>query len=218
METKISIYFDVVCPWCYIGKKKLEDAIGIRKQSHLEDSIQVKWKTFQLDPDLPMEGEDRELYLTRKFGSMDRVNTIIKKVEKIAKGEGLPFSSEQKGRQPNTFLLHALVRKAEEIGKDSDLVEIFFRNFFAEGKNLSDSQVILDSLNQVGMGKEDLNFVKQNEGFRQEIRKEELDGRRSGVSDVPYYLFNEKYAVSGTQESSLFLQLFDHLEKKAQIP
>ncbi|PJZ57050.1 DsbA family oxidoreductase [Leptospira barantonii] len=214
METKIAIYSDVVCPWCYIGKKRLEDAISLRKKSHPDDNIEIEWKPFQLNPDLAPEGEDRVLHMTRKFGSIDRVKMMVQRVADIAQAEGLPFSVEQAGHQPNTFLLHALIRKAKETGKDSALAESFFRNFFAEGKNLSDSKTILECLQEVGMSEEDLNSVKGDEVLLKTIYEEEMQGRQLGVSGVPFFVFNEKYAVSGAQESALFLQLFERLEEE----
>ncbi|QOI32911.1 DsbA family oxidoreductase [Leptospira interrogans] len=214
METKIAIYSDVVCPWCYIGKKRLEDAISIRKKSHPDDKIEIEWRVFQLNPDLAPEGEDRILHMTRKFGSMDRVKMMVQRVADIANSENLPFLLEQEGHQPNTFLLHALIRKAKEYGKDSILSEIFFRKFFAEGKNLSDTNIILESLREAGIQEDDFYSIKENTILLQEVREEEQKGRELGVSGVPFFVFNEKYAVSGAQESNLFLQVFDRLESE----
>ncbi|WP_017861812.1 DsbA family oxidoreductase [Leptospira interrogans] len=214
METKIAIYSDVVCPWCYIGKKRLEDAISIRKKSHPDDKIEIEWRAFQLNPDLAPEGEDRILHMTRKFGSMDRVKMMVQRVADIANSENLPFLLEQEGHQPNTFLLHALIRKAKEYGKDSILSEIFFRKFFAEGKNLSDTNIILESLREAGIQEDDFCSIKENTILLQEVREEEQKGRELGVSGVPFFVFNEKYAVSGAQESNLFLQVFDRLESE----
>ncbi|EJO68905.1 DsbA family oxidoreductase [Leptospira kirschneri] len=212
METKIAIYSDVVCPWCYIGKKRLEDAISIRKKSHPDDKIEIEWRAFQLNPDLAPEGEDRILHMTRKFGSMDRVKMMVQRVADIANSENLPFLSEQEGHQPNTFLLHALIRKAKEYRKDSILSEIFFRKFFAEGKNLSDTNIILESLREAGIQEDNLYSVQKDTTLLQEVREEERKGRELGVSGVPFFVFNEKYVVSGAQESNLFLQIFDRLE------
>ncbi|KAA1290584.1 dithiol-disulfide isomerase [Leptospira interrogans serovar Geyaweera] len=214
METKIAIYSDVVCPWCYIGKKRLENAISIRKKSHPNDKIEIEWRAFQLNPDLAPEGEDRILHMTRKFGSMDRVKMMVQRVADIANSEDLPFLLEQEGHQPNTFLLHALIRKAKEYGKDSILSEIFFRKFFAEGKNLSDTNIILESLREAGIQEDDFYSIKENTILLQEVREEEQKGRELGVSGVPFFVFNEKYAVSGAQESNLFLQVFDRLESE----
>ncbi|AJR12751.1 putative polyketide biosynthesis dithiol-disulfide isomerase [Leptospira interrogans serovar Linhai str. 56609] len=214
VETKIAIYSDVVCPWCYIGKKRLEDAISIRKKSYPDDKIEIEWRAFQLNPDLAPEGEDRILHMTRKFGSMDRVKMMVQRVADIANSENLPFLLEQEGHQPNTFLLHALIRKAKEYGKDSILSEIFFRKFFAEGKNLSDTNIILESLREAGIQEDDFYSIKENTILLQEVREEEQKGRELGVSGVPFFVFNEKYAVSGAQESNLFLQVFDRLESE----
>ncbi|EMO78371.1 DSBA-like thioredoxin domain protein [Leptospira kirschneri str. 200801925] len=193
-------------------KKRLEDAISIRKKSHPDDKIEIEWRAFQLNPDLAPEGEDRILHMTRKFGSMDRVKMMVQRVADIANSENLPFLSEQEGHQPNTFLLHALIRKAKEYRKDSILSEIFFRKFFAEGKNLSDTNIILESLREAGIQEDNLYSVQKDTTLLQEVREEERKGRELGVSGVPFFVFNEKYVVSGAQESNLFLQIFDRLE------
>lgn len=192
----------------------MEDAIRLWKQSHPEDDVQVEWRAFQLNPDLPPEGEDRELHMGRKFGSMDRIQPMVQRVADIAEAEGLPFTKDQKGRQPNTFLLHALIRKAEEKGKSFELAEIFFRNFFAENKDLSDADAIRESLKEAGLDPEDLERVKNDRELLDEIRETEYQGRKLGVSGVPFFVFNEKYAVSGAQESALFLQVFDQLKNE----
>ncbi|MCG6166376.1 DsbA family oxidoreductase [Leptospira sanjuanensis] len=214
METKIAVYSDMVCPWCYIGKKRLEDAVELRKKSHPDDTIEIEWRAFQLNPDLSPEGEDRLLHMTRKFGSPDRVKMMVQRVADIATADGLPFSVEQAGHQPNTFLLHALVRKAKEFGKDSVLSELFFRNFFADGKNLSDPNIVSETLKEAGLDENLLESVKNDETLLQEIQEVETRGRQLGVSGVPFFVFNEKYAVSGAQETNLFLQVFDQLEKE----
>lgn len=204
----------MVCPWCYIGKKRLEDAVELRKKSHPDDTIEIEWRAFQLNPDLSPEGEDRLLHMTRKFGSPDRVKMMVQRVADIATADGLPFSVEQAGHQPNTFLLHALVRKAKEFGKDSVLSELFFRNFFADGKNLSDPKIVSETLKEAGLDENLLESVKNDETLLQEIQEVETRGRQLGVSGVPFFVFNEKYAVSGAQETNLFLQVFDQLEKE----
>lgn len=204
----------MVCPWCYIGKKRLEDAVELRKKSHPDDTIEIEWRAFQLNPDLSPEGEDRLLHMTRKFGSPDRVKMMVQRVADIATADGLPFSVEQAGHQPNTFLLHALVRKAKEFGKDSVLSELFFRNFFADGKNLSDPNIVSETLKEAGLDENLLESVKNDETLLQEIQEVETRGRQLGVSGVPFFVFNEKYAVSGAQETNLFLQVFDQLEKE----
>ncbi|EJP01813.1 DSBA-like thioredoxin domain protein [Leptospira interrogans serovar Bulgarica str. Mallika] len=139
---------------------------------------------------------------------------MVQRVADIANSENLPFLLEQEGHQPNTFLLHALIRKAKEYGKDSILSEIFFRKFFAEGKNLSDTNIILESLREAGIQEDDFYSIKENTILLQEVREEEQKGRELGVSGVPFFVFNEKYAVSGAQESNLFLQVFDRLESE----
>ncbi|TGK12885.1 DsbA family oxidoreductase [Leptospira fletcheri] len=215
MKTAISIYSDVVCPWCYIGKRRLESAIEKWKETHPADEIQVEWKPFQLNPDLPPEGTDRDAHMVSKFGSLERVKSMTERVAEIAKQDGLEFHNLEKGHQPNTFLLHTLIRKAKKYGKESELAEVFFRNFFSEGKNLSEDSVILASLKEAGVPESELAAVKADDRLIAEIESEETDGKQMGVTGVPFYIFNEKYAVSGAQPVDLFLQVFDRLKAES---
>ncbi|EQA45295.1 DSBA-like thioredoxin domain protein [Leptospira broomii serovar Hurstbridge str. 5399] len=214
MKTEISIYSDVVCPWCYIGKKRLENAIEQWKVTHPSDSIQVNWKPFELNPDISSDGEDRVAHMVKKFGSLERIRSMTGRVADIAKEDGLFFSNLDKGHQPNTFILHALIRKAKQYDKESQLAEIFFRNFFSDGKNLSDESVILESLREAGIPETEFSSVKEDKLLLSEIEREEIEGKNMGVTGVPFYIFNEKYAVSGAQPVELFLQVFDRLESE----
>lgn len=211
----MTIYSDVVCPWCYIGKKRLESAIEAWKVQNPGDQIKVSWKPFELNPDLPESGENREEHMVRKFGSLDRVKMMTQRVTDIAKEDGLNFSDILGGHQPNTFLLHALIRRARNYGKEAELAEVFFRNFFSDGKNLSEDSVLEEALQEVGIPKTELETVRKDEALLSEIKTEEIEGRELGVTGVPFYVFNEKYAVSGAQPSDLFLQVFEKLKTEA---
>ncbi|EMJ99038.1 MULTISPECIES: DsbA family oxidoreductase [unclassified Leptospira] len=215
METSISIYSDVVCPWCYIGKKRLEKAIESWEVDHPGDKIVVEWKPFQLNPDLPEKGEDREAHMVKKFGSLDRVKMMTQRVSDIAKEDGLQFSNILQGHQPNTLLLHALIRKARTYGKESELAEVFFQKFFSEEKNLSDDLIIRESLTQVGVPASELDEVRKDPSLFSRIETEENEGKMLGVTGVPFYIFNEKYAVSGAQPVDLFLQVFERLQSES---
>ncbi|TGL63490.1 DsbA family oxidoreductase [Leptospira sarikeiensis] len=217
METTISIYSDVVCPWCYIGKKRLEKAIESWESDHPEDKIKVSWKPFQLNPDLPEDGEDRESHMVKKFGSLDRVKMMTQRVSDIAKEDGLEFANILQGHQPNTFLLHALIRKARNYNKEAELAEVFFEKFFSQGKNLSDDSVLKESLTQLGIPESELDEVRNDPALRSQIHTEENEGKMLGVSGVPFYIFNEKYAVSGAQPSDLFLQVFERLRTEKEV-
>lgn len=107
-----------------------------------------------------------------------------------------------------------MIRKARGYGKESKLAEIFFRNFFSDGKNLSDESVLLEALREAGVPDTELSSVKEDKLLLSEIEKEEIEGRNMGVTGVPFYIFNEKYAVSGAQPSELFLEVFDRLQSE----
>ncbi|PJZ69764.1 dithiol-disulfide isomerase [Leptospira perolatii] len=214
MNTEISIYSDVVCPWCYIGKTKLENAIQIWSSDHPGDRFTIQWKPFELNPHIPTEGEDRVQHLAKKFGSVERVKAIVKRTAEVAKSAGLEFKGSEEGRQPNTLLLHALVRRARNYQKESELAGVFFRKFFSEESDLTNERTILDCLKEVGISEAEFAEVKNDQNFLKEIALEEEEGRNLGITGVPFYIFNDKYAVSGAQESELFLKVFEQLERE----
>ncbi|MGA8603184.1 MAG: DsbA family oxidoreductase, partial [Beijerinckiaceae bacterium] len=148
----IDIVSDVVCPWCYIGKRNLEAALAELPR----DDIEIRWRPYQLDPTIPPEGIARRAYLERKFG--ERVDEIYTRVAAAGRDAGIDFAFDRIERSPNTLDAHRLIRWSQSVGKQVELVERLFRDFFVEGRDVGDRAVLIEAAGAVGM---ELDVVKR---------------------------------------------------------
>lgn len=189
----IDVYSDVICPWCYVGKRRLERALV-----QLGGTVQtrVTWRPFQLNPTMPKEGMERRGYLKAKFGSVEAYGKLVEQVSEAASTDRISFAFEKISRTPNTFLAHRLIWYAERLGGQSDLVEQLFKGYFEEGADIGSVAVLAHLAERVGLKVE--TFLRGNEGTG-EVQAEEAVGRRLGIRSVPYFLLNQAYSVSGAQ-------------------
>ena len=211
---KIDIVSDTVCPWCLIGKRKLEKALSERPD--LE--VNITWHPFQLHPDMPLEGADRKEFTAKKFGSVEKARELYEHVRQAGEAVGLDFQFGKIARSPNTLNSHRLIRWAGTAGVQDEIVEILFRKFFMEGQDLGDNQVLIDAAQEAGM---DIKIVKDllsGDADLDLVAKEDNQARQMGISGVPFFIFDDKYALSGAQDPSTFLQVFDQIEQEKQNP
>jgi predicted DsbA family dithiol-disulfide isomerase len=193
-KLEIDVISDVVCPWCYLGKRKLDAAM---KQVEAF-SYDVRWRPFQLDPTIPPEGIARAEYMSRKFGP-EKIAAIHARLEEAGQEEGLSFAFDKITRSPNTLDAHRLIRWAQPSGKQSDIVERLFNLYFVEGQDIGDRNVLIDVARQAGL---DVDLITRLfvEGVDIVPVQEEMStAARMGVSGVPFFIFGGKYAVSGAQ-------------------
>jgi predicted DsbA family dithiol-disulfide isomerase len=207
-KIKVDIISDVVCPWCYIGKRRLEKAIYQLKDNY---EFELHYKAFELNPHVPAEGFDQKTYLIKKFGSEARYHELTEHVTKVAATEGLKFDYSKQQTSPNTLNLHRIIWLAEKEGKQLQTVEAFFHAYFEKGIDLSKSENIIEVAAEAGLEKSKVQeLLKNNEGTS-EIQQQQIHNREIGVNGVPFYIINDKYAVSGAQPSSLFVKAFKEL-------
>jgi len=202
---RIDIVFDTVCPWCFIGKHRLEQALQLRPGVKAE----LCWRPFLLNPDLPPEGMDRDVYLERKFGSSYRIQRIHGAAQQAGESEGINFAFERITRTPNSLQSHRLIQWAADYGLQTELVEAVFRSYFEDGQDISQLSVLVLLAEKVGLPAHDaLNFLQGTVG-KEEV--EEQNGRmhRLGVTGVPCYILDNRYAVSGAQEADMLARLID---------
>ncbi len=207
---KIEIVSDPVCPWCYIGKRRLEQALAQRPDIQFE----IAYRPFQLNPDMPVEGVDRASYLEAKFGGPERAKTIYARVKAEGAKEGLSLNIEGIARQPNTLAAHTLLRWGIEAGVQFELKEALLRAYFTENRDIGDHAVLADIAGSVGM---DAALVKQllDEGRDRDIaEQEDAMARQMGVSGVPFFIFERKYGVSGAQPPEQLLQVIDKVAEE----
>ncbi len=205
---QIQIVSDLVCPWCYVGKRRLERALAARP----ELKAAVTWLPFQLSPDMPREGKDRQAHYATIFGA-ERARTIMDGMRETAAAEGLQFETRPGARSPNTLSAHVLLYWAGEAeGVDQDaLAEKLFAAHHSDSEDLGDPAVLARIAGEVGMdpaGVEAGLRAGKDEDRVQALMKE---ARQVGVSGVPFFIFNGQYAVSGAQPPEALIEVLDRL-------
>ena len=206
MAVNVDVTSDVICPWCYIGKRRLEKAIAAHAG---RGDVRVRWHPFQLNPQMPKEGVNRREYRTAKFGSWERSLALDAQVAEAGRGEGIPFAFDRIVRTPNTLDAHRLIGLADTEGVQNAVVEAIFRAYFAEGRDISQTTVLLDVVAGVGLARGRAEAVLSGDEGLVAIRAAEEQARRSGVQGVPFYLINNIVALSGAREPSAFLDAFE---------
>jgi predicted DsbA family dithiol-disulfide isomerase len=192
---QIDIVSDVVCPWCYIGKRRIEDALAQVK----DVPVEVHWRPFFLNPWVPREGIDRDKYLETKFGSVDAYKGIAGRVGAAAADEGLAYNSGLIKRQPNTIDSHRLIHWAEAEGKAAAMKQRLMELYFRDGGDLTNIDVLVQAAADVGMNPD---VVRQRLGTDEDVdlvSAQAKDASDKGISGVPTFILGNKYAVSGAQ-------------------
>ena len=201
----IDIVSDTVCPWCYIGKRRLEEALSKRPQV----PFQLGWRPFQLNPDMPPGGMPREQYLSVKYGGAPRARRIHEHVASAGLDVGLAFDFERIARQPNTFDSHRLIRWAASAGLQEPVVEMLFARYFLEGRDIGNRKVLLAVARDSGMDEAMVRELFDSDADRDLVMSEEGVARRMGIAGVPCFIVDRKYAVSGAQDPSVLTHVFD---------
>ncbi|MCR9213557.1 MAG: DsbA family oxidoreductase [Proteobacteria bacterium] len=211
---KIDIVSDTVCPWCFIGKRKLEKALAERPDLEVE----ITWRPFQLHPDMPIEGADRKEFIAKKFGSHERAKDLYNNVKMAGDAVDIPFEFEKIKRSPNTLDSHRLLRWSESAGCQDAMAEILFRRFFIDGEDLGDRAVLIAAAAEAGMDENLVARLLEEGADLDTVAKEDQMAREMGVSGVPFFIIDNKYALSGAQDPASFLAAFDQIEaeKKAE--
>jgi predicted DsbA family dithiol-disulfide isomerase len=200
---RIDIVSDAICPWCFIGKRRLERALAVETP----DGVVAGWRPFQLNPDMPAEGMDRKEYLRLKFGE-ESGGERYKHVIAAGLEEGIPFDFGAMRRTPNTIAAHRLIRRAEADGTQDATVEALFQAYFTRGADIGDLDTLADVAASVGADRDAVRaFLAGDEGDA-EVRAEDAFARRVGIQGVPCFVIERKYAISGAQPPEAFAEVF----------
>ncbi|MEZ5829945.1 MAG: DsbA family oxidoreductase [Dongiaceae bacterium] len=202
---QLEIFSDTVCPWCYIGKRRLERALRLRPQP---DLIR-RWRAFQLNPGLPATGMDRRQYMIAKFGSLDRAQRLNEAVSRVGAQEGIKFDFDRIVRTPNTVRSHRLLYAATEEGKQPELLELIFAAYFTEGRDIGDPDVLSELGQRAGLSGAAVADALTDGGRLDSAMSEDLQSRRIGINGVPFFVFNGRFGLSGAQEPEALLNMFD---------
>ncbi len=209
---KVEIYSDTVCPWCYIGKRRFERALGMRPDIEFD----VQWLPFELNPGLPESGVEREAYLARKFGDRQRVQAMQAQLRELGSSLGLDFHFERAVRMPNTRLSHELLQFALAAGRQDEVGEALFKAYFEDGVDIGDRARLVEIGAAAQLDARDLEHALTSRRHLSEVEALERQAHEWGISGVPTFIFDRNYAISGAQETDVFVQVFDRLRRVAR--
>lgn len=190
----IEVASDVICPWCYIGKRRLEKALALLDG---EIETRVSWLPFQLNPGMPKEGMARAEYRQAKFGTLERSKGLDARVAAEARGEGLDFALQRIARTPNTFRAHQLIELAQERGAGEAAVEALFRAYFIEARDTGDDTVLAEIAQACGVTRAELEARWRDAPAAQRLAETEEWLRELGIGGVPTFIFERKSGISG---------------------
>ena len=201
----IDIVSDVVCPWCYIGKRKLEAALALPEAADLPNVI-IRWHPFQLNPDLPAAGMPRKQYLEDKFGGPEKAAEIYERVRAAGQAVGLTLNIDGISKQPNTLASHALIAFAQAGDANvSDVMERLFQAYFVENRLIGSPDVLAEIAEEAGLNGEDArNFVTDPEHL-EVVAQADAHIRSLGMTGVPFFIFNQQLSVSGAHDPATLL-------------
>ena len=202
---QVDIIADLVCPWCYLGKRRLDDALLA-----VAGPSTVSWYPFQLNPAMPADGMEVEEYLAFRFGDPADLKPALDKLTEAGKSEGINFNFDKVSRIPNTLNAHRLMRLAETSQVSApDLAEEFLRGFFESGLDIGDRDVLSDLALRHGLDYKDINKTLDNDLSRSIVLSQEAQARQRGVSGVPNFLINRRLFLTGAQNTAALVNAFD---------
>jgi predicted DsbA family dithiol-disulfide isomerase len=214
MSLTIDIVSDVVCPWCFIGKRRLEAALDLyRARKPAAAAPQIAYHPFELNPDLPREGIARADYIANKFGA--RGYSGHDRLVQAGKPLGIAFAFDRIERQPNTLAAHALIESARRRGVQGAVKEALMQAFFVDGLDLTDTDTLVRIAVGAGLEREEANASLADEELRRAVAQEEDRARRMGVQGVPFFIFNGSIVVEGAQPPETLLQAMLEAEKES---
>ena len=209
MSFQIDVISDVVCPWCFIGKRNLERALETWREKHPDETPVVRWHPFQLNPQLPDSGVPRKQYLENKFGGPERAKEIYARVSAAGKRAGINFAFEGIQVQPNTVDAHRLMHYAGEHNRQDEMAEVIFRRYFVEGADLSDKETLADIAQQAGINRNEAAAYLATDADRELIADQDRRARAIGVEGVPFFIFNQRLSLSGAQPPEVIVEAME---------
>ena len=201
----VDVVSDIVCPWCYIGKRKLESALAQLATNEPALDVAVRWHPFQLNPDLPADGIPRATYLARKFGGAARASDVYARVASVGATVGIPFRFDLIERQPNTVDGHRLVAWAQQQRDAAELVERLFRAYFIEGRFVGDRDELARLAGDCGFAEAEVRAMLDSDEMRQTVDGESRESVEVGIQGVPFFIFNGRTAISGAHDPAAIL-------------
>jgi predicted DsbA family dithiol-disulfide isomerase len=202
---QIDIVSDTVCPWCFIGKRRLERALALRPDMEFD----IRWRAYRLDPTIPPEGVDRKQYMQAKFGNNPNRQAMQDALKQAGDGEGIAFAFDKIARSPNTIDSHRLIRWAASAGVQNEVVERLFEAYFEEGRDIGNADVLVEIASDAGMDSATVADLLEQGADREIIENEDAMAHRLGITGVPTFIFQNKYLGSGAVDPEALLEIID---------
>lgn len=207
----IDVISDAVCPWCFIGKRRLEAALQM-----IERPVEVSWRPYQLDPTIPFGGISRHDYMARKFGP-ERIAQIHERLAEAGAEVGIPFAFDRITRSPNTLDAHRLIRWSQGSGRQGEIVERLFNLYFVEGQDIGDREVLVQVARDHDLDADGIRRGLNSDTDKQAVIDEIATAQRIGVTGVPFYIFANKLAVSGAQAPEVIVAAINQAAEKVAL-
>ncbi|RYE55008.1 MAG: DsbA family oxidoreductase [Sphingobacteriales bacterium] len=200
---KVEIWSDIMCPFCYIGKRKFEKALSLFRE---RNSVEIEWKSYQLMPDIEtVENTDIYTLLSEKKGiSVEQAKSMNQQVTDVASAVGLQFNMD-KAIPANTLLAHRFLHYSKQCGKQNEAEELLFQAYFTDGKNVDSIEVLGAIGEDIGLDRDKIAAILASDQFREDVQRDIYEAQQVGVRGVPFFVIDQKYAVSGAQEPEVFL-------------
>ena len=211
---QIEVFSDVVCPWCFVGFARLQEALAARPGI----GAQVVWLPFELNPDMPAEGRDRLEYMRERFGDVNRFDAAQKDLQGVGRQMGIDFRFERIRRAPNTRRAHMLLAWARRHGVQTPVKKAVLEAYFTHGLDVGDPEVLAELAADCGLERAAALAALEDSALRSEVDALEALARRWNVSGVPTFVFDRRLAFSGAQPLDVFLQVFDALRRPVGAP
>jgi predicted DsbA family dithiol-disulfide isomerase len=208
--TRLDIFSDPVCPWCYIGKANLDRALA----DHPDHPFAIQWHPFQLNPDMPSEGVAKRTYLEAKFGGKERVDAIHERLREVARNAGVDMDPDKPARMPNTLNAHRLIHWAGIEGLQYQIKGALMRAYWAEGRDIGDLATLAEIAGENGMDAAATLRLLHSEADADDIAARDADARAKGVNSVPTFLIAQQYVVTGAQPPDLWAKVIAELASK----
>ncbi len=208
-KIKIDIVSDVVCPWCTIGYKRLEKAIS---ELGIQDKVEIEWQPFELNPNMPAEGQNVREHITEKYGAtLEQQKKSQQHMTEVGAELDFTFDYYDEMRMANTFEAHILLEYAKAFGKQTELKMRLTKAFFSDRKDVSKRDVLKQALIDVGLNTEEALALLDNDKARNDVRNKQNYWKKLGINSVPTIVFNRKSAVTGAQPVDVFKQVLSEV-------
>jgi predicted DsbA family dithiol-disulfide isomerase len=204
---KIDVYADIACPWCFIGKRRLDQALAERPNARVER----QWRPFQLRPEMPSEGVDWNEFVETKFGGHERAHGAFTRVAESGAPDGITFHFDRIKRAPNTEDAHRLVLFAAESGREWETSDALFSAYFEQGRDVGDLEVLVEVASEAGLDAEEVRAYLASDANRAAVQASQEAAHQIGVDGVPFYILNDRYGISGAQPVELLVAALDRI-------